>query len=252
MLISRRAPDEDDRRAGSAPDTDRSDEQPTDVARQVLAPAGSPEEKLERLLAEHRRDVEEHARRFEDAMADLERREAQLRDMRSSVDRLLRLGTSDLSERELELQELGREFMEREARLSADETELNRRRTELGAVELKREAIEQRERALATREAELDARDAGRLDPPSSHHGPAAAAREDDVQPPVALVFLAGPAYRLVAIEPRPLEPGASLDVDGEAFVVQRLGPSPLPADRRRCAYLVRGGSGDSASGGSS
>jgi hypothetical protein len=31
---------------------------------------------------------------------------------------------------------------------------------------------------------------------------------------------------------------GATADVDGVAFVVLRLGPSPLPGDRRRCAFL--------------
>ena len=102
------------------------------------------------------------------SMADLERREELLRDMRASVERLLRLGTKDLTEREVELQELGREFMEREARLSAEEAELNRRRSELGAVELKREAVEQRERALAAREEELAAAEASSPDPAAS------------------------------------------------------------------------------------
>jgi len=32
--------------------------------------------------------------------------------------------------------------------------------------------------------------------------------------------------------------PGAQVFVDGAAHVVAKLGPSPLPGDRRRCAYL--------------
>jgi hypothetical protein len=42
------------------------------------------------------------------------------------------------------------------------------------------------------------------------------------------------------ADEPPPLL-GEHMDVDGEAFVVERLAPSPLPDDPRRCAVLVRG-----------
>ena len=33
---------------------------------------------------------------------------------------------------------------------------------------------------------------------------------------------------------------GSVLDLDGEQYIVLRLGPSPLPADRRRCAFLER------------
>ena len=160
MLIPRRGRDKDDPKAEEASESD--------LARRVLAHASSPEEKLEQLLAARSRELEEQARRFEEVMGDLERREALLRDMRASVERLLRLGTKDLTEREVELQELGREFMEREARLSAEEAELNRRRSELGAVELKREAVEQRERALAAREQELAAAAAPESGPSAS------------------------------------------------------------------------------------
>ena len=49
-------------------------------------------------------------------------------------------GRRDLTEREVEVEQLNREVAERRARLSAEEAELERRRGELGAVELKREA----------------------------------------------------------------------------------------------------------------
>ena len=94
------------RRARGETTQGQQDELSTDLARRVLAHAASPEEKLEQLLAEHRREIEEQAARFEEAMKDLERREELLRDMRASVERLLRLGTSDLTEREVELQEV--------------------------------------------------------------------------------------------------------------------------------------------------
>jgi hypothetical protein len=41
-----------------------------------------------------------------------------------------------------------------------------------------------------------------------------------------------------VEVDPRPLDVGATLELDGEEYVVSRLGPVPLPADTRRCAYL--------------
>jgi hypothetical protein len=184
-------------------------------------------------------------------MADLERREELLRDMRASVERLLRQGTTDLGERESELRELGREFIEREARLSAEEAELKRRRGELGAVELKREALEQRERALAAREEEVAAAADARSPDASqaAHEAPAADSRDSSG---VALAFVPGAAYRLVALDERSLHVGAVLDLDGVSYVVTRLGQAPLPGDSRRCAYLERGPSDPSASGGSS
>jgi hypothetical protein len=54
----------------------------------------------------------------------------------------------------------------------------------------------------------------------------------------VSLLFVAGPGYRLLEIEPRALAAGSVLDVDGDTYVVERIGPAPLPADHRRCAYV--------------
>jgi chromosome segregation ATPase len=244
MLIPRRPRDDD---------VDEPEEtSETDVARRVLAHAASPEEKIEQLLAERSRELESQAARFEQAMADLERREELLRDMRASVERLLRQGTTDLGERESELRELGREFMEREARLAAEEAELKRRRGELGAVELKREALEQRERALAAREEEVAAAAEARA--PDERD----TALEDD--PPtdrressnVAVAFVPGAAYRLVTLEERALHVGAVLDLDGVSYVVARLGRAPIPGDDRRCAYLEREPSEPSEPSGSS
>jgi hypothetical protein len=209
---------------------DPQDEEQSELARRVLAHAGTPEEKLERLLAERTRELEEQAKRFERAMADLERREQMLRDMRSSVDRMLHVGATDLTAREAVIEEAGREVEERQTRLQADEVELARRRSELGAVELKREAVERRERAVAEREAQL------------------AAGAEGEAQVPrVSLLFVPGSTYRLVEIEDRELAVGSHLDVDDATYVVTRLGRAPLPGDRRSCAYLERAAS-DAAS----
>jgi DNA repair exonuclease SbcCD ATPase subunit len=223
----------------------------TDVARRVLAHASSPEEKLERLLAERSHELEEQAARFELAMEDLERREALLRDMRASVERMLRLGTTDLTEREAEIEQLNLDVAERRARLSTEEAELERRRGELGAVELKREAVEQRERALAAREEELEARQAAQVTELGSRGAPARAS-DVDGEEPVGLLFVPGTAYALVEVESRTLAPGAAVVHEGKSFVVARLGPAPFPGDRRTCAYLERVAPESSESAGSS
>jgi hypothetical protein len=224
----------------------------TDVASRVLAHAASPEEKLERLLAERSRELEDQAARFEHAMEDIERREELLRDMRASVERLLRLGTTDLTEREAELEHLDREITERRVRLSAEEAELDRRRGELGAVELKREAVEQRERTLAAREEELEAREAGRLVDVASQRQAGERANDLEHDRQVALLFVPGSSYTLVEIDARTLRPGETIDVDDRTYVVTRVGPAPLPGDARECAYLERAAPGSSEAGGSS
>ncbi len=64
------------------------------------------------------------------------------------------------------------------------------------------------------------------------------------LSPPPAggcVLFLAGPeGYRLLEREHEPPLPGERIEVDGASFCVLRLGPSPLPGDRRRCAFLER------------
>lgn len=206
------------------------------------AGAGSPtsEERLEALLAERRRELEEHARRFEQTVSDVERREELVSDARASVERVLRIGAADLEAREADLAELAHELGVREERLREDEARLARRRSELGAVELKRAAVEQREQAVALREAELAAREetarSGGADEPHS----------------AELLFVPGPSYRLLESEHAEIRRGTALDLDGEEYVVAKVGPSPLPGDGRRCAYLVRGPRREPPSDGSS
>ena len=211
--------------------------------RRILASESDPEQQLEALLAERRRQIEEQAARLEDAVQDLERREQLLRDSRASLERLLRLGTSDLESREAELVELLRDVTEREERVRTEEAELARRREELGAVELKRAALDARERALVEREEELERRRAD-----GSIPGPD---EEEGTSGPL-LAFVPGPGYRLRELESAPLRAGETVVLDGDEFVVARTGPSPLPGDTRRCAYLVRGPGGELPSGGSS
>jgi hypothetical protein len=205
-------------------------------APKLFARGPSSEERLEQLLAERRREIEEHAHRVEGAVSDLERREELVRDARTSVERALRVGAVDLEAREADLAELSQELAAREARLRAEEAGLARRRSEVGAVELKRAAVEQREQALNVRETELDAREAALAEREAS----AAVPLEDD-GPSSQLLFVPGSSYRIVEIERSALRKGDTLEHDDEEYVVGRLGPSPLPGDERRCAYLVRG-----------
>jgi chromosome segregation ATPase len=195
----------------------------------------TPEERLEQLLAERRRELEQHAGSFESAVADLGRREELVRDARTSVERALRVGTADLDAREGDLADVAHELTKREARIRAEEAALADRRSELGAVELKRAAVEQREQALAARETDLAAREEAlevREQAPAPTPGEA---------PSPVLAFVPGASYRLVDIDRPGIGPGDPLEVEEEEYLVGRVGPSPLPGDSRRCAYLVLG-----------
>ena len=138
---------------------------------------------------------------------------------------MLRLGTSELEARESELTSFVEELSGREAQVTRAEDELARRR-ELGAVELKRASVEARERAVATKEEELAEREAA-LDERAATF-PRAGSDETPVE--VELVFVPGERYRLVETSAE-LSTGAAFEVDGAAFVVARIGRSPLPAD---------------------
>ena len=202
--------------------------------RRIFAQESDAERRLDSLLDERRRELEQQAARVAETVETLERREQLLRDSRASLERLLRLAKTDLESREAELLELMRDVTAREERVREGEAELARRRTELGAVELKRAALERRERALEEREAALQDGDSG------------------GAQPPPVLAFVPGAEYRLRALDGEPLAAGASLTLDDADYVVARVGPSPLPGDARRCAYLVRGPRGGSPAAGNS
>jgi hypothetical protein len=203
----------------------------------------TPEERLAELVAHRREELEAHAARVEDAVADLEQRESLVRDSRASVERLLRFGAADLEGREGDLVDLTQRLEEREARLRTDEDDLARRRGELGAVELKRAAVEQREAAVAAREAKMVALEDVQDD---------AAPPQDDAVAQTLIAFVPGDRYRLVELTSTPLSRGNPVAIDGEEYVVARFGPSPLPGDRRRCVYLVRGRRSEASDGGSS
>jgi len=238
-------PDRHDRAAdrGSSPETA---DGLGGLVRRVLTPGPSPEERLEQLLAERRRELDEHAARFDASIADLERREELLRDSRASVERVLRVRTSDLEARETELTDFLRDFTERESRLADDEADLARRRSELGAVELRRAAVERRERAVAAHEERVS-----ELATPPDGIGRALSPEQPDAVQRLQLAFVPGLDYRLVEIDRPVLARGEAIELEGEEYLVARTGPSPLPCDRRWCAYLVRGARGVSSPGSS-
>lgn len=193
------------------------------------------------MLAERRGELEDYAARFEETALELGRREQRLNDERAAVERLLRRSTTELEAREKELVQFERELDARDERLRAAEEELARRRSDLGAVELKRAALDQREQALDLREAAVAERE--------MQSGEAQVTPNAATEPATArLCFVPGPRYRLVEAEPDGVVSGSVVEIDDERFVVVRVGPSPLPADPRRCAYLVASG-GRSAPG---
>jgi len=219
------------------PDPHERDDDKKAIVRRVLSSGPDPERRLEELLAERRRELDEHAARLRESIVELEKREELLRDSRASVERMLRLGTTELEAREAELTDYVHDLSERESRLGQAEEEVARRRQELGAVELKRATVERRERAVETREervaeleSELEERVAG-LAPLTSR------SEQQDVE----LVFVPGERYRLVDVESTPLMVGSPYELDDDTYVVARIARSPLPGDDRRCAYLARG-----------
>jgi hypothetical protein len=69
----------------------------------------------------------------------------------------------------------------------------------------------------------------------------APAAEEVTVAATGWIAFVPSPeGYRLVGREGSAPGCRAELELDGAPFRVARLGPSPLPGDRRRCAFLER------------
>jgi hypothetical protein len=206
---------------------------PAGIVRRAFGHEPSPEQELERVLSERSAELEDYAAQFEETALELGRREERLRDERASVERLVRTSTAELEAREKELVTFERELRDREEGLAVAESELARRRGDLGAVELKRAALEQRERALESRESSLEARESRLADRPEA---PSAA-----VASSVALCFVPGVSYRLVEIAPTQLGAGRAVEIEGEKYLVARVGRSPLPSDARRCAYLARG-----------
>ena len=55
---------------------------------------------------------------------------------------------------------------------------------------------------------------------------------------PAYVALVPGDRYRLVERDDGPPAVGVRIVVEEDAFQIVRLGSSPLPGDRRRCAFL--------------
>jgi hypothetical protein len=86
--------------------------------------------------------------------------------------------------------------------------------------------------------------------PPANPSAPAPSAPpRSELAPAVAdpsaarghVVFVSSPdGYRLLQRDGPAPDRGAALELDEGVHLVLRLGPSPLPGDRRRCAFVER------------
>ena len=229
----------------------------------ALFSATDDEEAVEALIGERGREIEQRTEQLQTTIADLERREERTGQLRSAVEEMLRHGSAELDDRHAELAALALDLGARDEKVRADERYIAVRKQELGAVELRRAAAERREEAATKREgaleriaAELASRErhlaeaeragvtAGREEPfraaANASSGRRLPHRDDAAEPDTArhILYLPADGYRMVERDGRAARVDALVEVDGQKFVVTRVGRSPLPGDRRACAYL--------------
>jgi DNA repair exonuclease SbcCD ATPase subunit len=162
--------------------------------------------RTEQEIADRRRE----AGAVELRRAAAERREAAVAERETALERI----AGELQERHRGLAEAERRAEE----LAARETTLHERAAELDQLAEDLQAVE---RALAEREAALAAT------------VPAAVAAEGE-----HVRFVPGIQYLVETVEGPAPPIGTPVDVAGAQLTVVRVGPSPFPGDRRRCAYL--------------
>jgi hypothetical protein len=159
-----------------------------------------------------------------------ERRETALNEREAELARReasLRQTAEDLTAREQDEADdsaATAELVARRAELDTRERELAQRDTNLTA----------RKDALDRRAAELDARAAAAAAQAAQIPGPQPAPEPETAH----LVFLSSERYRLLEAEGPAPAAGAVLELEGDRFLVVRVGASPLPGDRRRCAFV--------------
>lgn len=194
------------------------------------------EEDVEALIVERGREIQERTDQLQATVADLERREEETGRLRSAVEEMLRNGSVELDERHADLNTLAVDLGAREDSVRALERDSAVRKQELGAVELRRAAVERRESDLDARAAALDEREQRLESEPSPE--PASVAAAPPVLATAHVVFLPGDGYRLVDADGPPPSLGAKVMVDGQTYVVTRVGRSPIPGDPRAYVYV--------------
>ncbi len=151
-----------------------------------------------------------HAR-VADTLAVVEREQQALAQREASVQDRERL-TVELDRREQELATSASELRELQETLAADRVAIEEQRDEL------RQAVEALSGGLVMPGASVPVVETS----------------------PAYVALVPGGRYRLVERDDGPPSVGAQIRVEEETFRIVRLGMSPLPNDRRRCAYLER------------
>ena len=206
----------------------------------ALFSATDDEEAVEALIGERGREIEEQTARLQATIEGLERREEQAASLRAAVEEMLRHGSAELDERHAELTALAADLRSREATVRELEQDIAVRKQELGAVELRRAAVERREQAAAEREAALEEAAAALQARELSNAGRGLDRTVSAPQPNAHRLFIATDSYRFVDRDGPPPAALATVEVEGTAFVVTRVGTSPVPGDERPWAYLER------------
>lgn len=163
----------------------------------------------------------EHAARLAASLARVDEREARVAQRERFVRRWLERGAAELDERADALRALAVQLEERERRVAGLERDREAAERTLAAVAAREEELARRESRLALEELQLRTR--------AEEAGPA---REWEEGRYVVFAWSAE-GYRLEERDGDAPEPGAPL----AGQVVVRLGRSPLPGDRRRCAF---------------
>jgi multidrug efflux pump subunit AcrA (membrane-fusion protein) len=170
-------------------------------------------------------------------------REKLLRSLESHRDRI----AADVDERSAELTVRQAELEEEQARVAAAEAEVAERAArlaELGIADGEHAAVVDRLLTLLEKRDALIAELSAKEPEPEPTPEPVAAghALPAPVEPPASahLLFVpTGKRYVLEAMEGPAPSPGIEVTLeDGRRFRVTKLASSPLPADKRRCAYL--------------
>ncbi len=219
--------------------------------RALFAATDDPE--LEARIEEKGREIEEHTDQLQTTISDLERREARTGQLRTAVEEMLRQGSAELDERHAALTQLSLDLAAREEKIRADERDIAVRKQELGAVELRRAAVERREAGASERESELDhiASDLERREREAAEQqaetrttvvalsrGPSSPFSFDG-----SVLLLGGLAgYRMIERPGVVIPAGTMIEIEGTAYVVTRLGRSPLVGDHRCWTYVELAG----------
>jgi hypothetical protein len=70
------------------------------------------------------------------------------------------------------------------------------------------------------------------------------AAVDSDSRPGLVYLFPRAGEYELLEREGETPAPGETVELEGESYIVARVGRSPLPFDRRSCVHLTRSHAG--------